>query len=129
MKTTKFNEMPDFVFNFDGCYDCKCCDDGEILVSEGYDIYGNEFNFGWECDCCDYRASLSGRVVKYQRYDEDQEMWVDDDSGDADCISWDSEHFLDKADIDGTTYLVYVGTDYKTDTKYRAVIEDAVFCG
>lgn len=130
MKTINVNNIPYLgpIGDYDE-YECPCCG-GNVIVSDGYDIYGDEFNFSWECQNCDYTASVTGTVVKYQMYDCDKEDWIDlnkDNEDDADCISTDSEHYLDTDDVDGTMCLVYIGKNYDTDNEYRAIIKDTIF--
>ena len=131
MNTNSYNEAPDFITgDVESIAECPCCDEGELVIGEGADIYYDDFYYNWSCSCCDFSASVSGKIRKYQKLvDEDEDIWEDCKSSEEDDASYSisTAYFkgISSDDIDGKREVVYgMEPPYEQKDVYRAVIDN-----
>ncbi len=131
MNTKSYDEAPDFITSdVESIIECPCCDEGELILDEGADIYNDDFNYGWSCSCCSFGASVSGKIRKYQKLvDEDEDIWEDckpSEESDAE-YSISTAYFkgISSDNIDSKREVVYsMEPPYEQEDIYRAVIDN-----
>ena len=131
MNTNSYNEAPDFITgDQESIAECPCCDEGELVIGEGADIYYDDFYSSWSCSCCNFSASVSGKIRKYQKLvDEDEDIWEDCKPSEEDDASYSisTAYFkgISSDDIDGKREVVYgMEPPYEQEDVYRAVIDN-----